>query len=381
MNEPPVKKLDIDRDAVVDRLLREPLEATAGAPQGACLDAETLAAWADGTLGRGDRAAAETHAADCGRCQALLAAMVRTAPPAPAWRMPSLRWLAPLTVAATAALFWTLVPARRAPLEERGREETAASRRGIDQGGRVSPGEQPRVLPAAPPAGPAASAPASAPPAAAPAPALEADARLRRPDALASPRDSIEDRKRAAAKEAPASSDKLEKAAAPAEAKTLADTAIVSGAVREAPAPTTAPAAPARAQAAAAPAAARNLAMFRVTALVVVSPDAASRWRIMDDRTVQRSTDGGSTWENQQTGANVLFTAGASPSSLVCWLVGPGGTIRLSTDGRSWQPVPFPESTRLTGVTATDDKTVTVTTEDGRRFTSIDRGATWARIP
>src|SRR5882672_10138174 len=57
MNEPPVKKLDIDRDAVVDRLLREPLAATAGAPQGACLDAETLAAWADGTLGRGDGAA------------------------------------------------------------------------------------------------------------------------------------------------------------------------------------------------------------------------------------------------------------------------------------------------------------------------------------
>jgi len=168
---------------------------------------------------------------------------------------------------------------------------------------------------------------------------------------------SIEDRKRAAAKKH-GSSDKLEKAAAPAEAKTLADTAIVSGAVREAPAPTTAPAAPARAQAPAAPAAARNLAMFRVTApgIVVVSPDAASRWRIMDDRTVQRSTDGGSTWENQQTGANVPSRQAASPSSLVCWLVGPGGTIRLSTDGRSWQPVPFPESTRLTGVTATDDK-------------------------
>jgi len=65
----------------------------------------------------------------------------------------------------------------------------------------------------------------------------------------------------------------------------------------------------------------------------------------------------------------------------VCWLVGPGGTIRLSTDGRSWQPVPFPESTRLTGVTATDDKTVTVTTEDGRRFASTDRGTTGLGFP
>ena len=38
---------------------------------------------------------------------------------------------------------------------------------------------------------------------------------------------------------------------------------------------------------------------------------------------VQRSTDGGSTWETQQTGAAVPFTAGASPSSSVCWLGGP----------------------------------------------------------
>src|SRR5712692_3582980 len=43
----------------------------------ACLDAETIAAWADGGLSRRDRAAAEAHAAECPRCQAVVAALVK----------------------------------------------------------------------------------------------------------------------------------------------------------------------------------------------------------------------------------------------------------------------------------------------------------------
>jgi hypothetical protein len=357
-----VKKLNINRDASIDRVLRESLAAPAQAPPGTCLDAETLAAWADGTLNRGDRAAVETHASDCGRCQALLAAMVRTAPAAPSWRMPSLGWLVPLTAAATAVLVWTLVPARRTPLEQYAQEAPAASR-----------------------AVPLASGPAnaSAPAATTPSATLEADAELRRQDASASARDMKAVGKRA---EAPTSSlDKREKVAAPAEAKPMADAVIVSGAMRQAPVPASpeAPAPSAQAKTAAAPPPARNFAMARAVApeIVVVSPAPASRWRIMDQGAVQRSTDGGSTWETQQTGANVLFAAGTSPAPSVCWLVGPGGTIRISTDGRSWQPVPFPEPARLTAVAATDDKTVTVTTDDGRRFTTTDRGAIWQRVP
>ena len=43
-----------------------------------CLDADTLAAWADNALGAAELAAAEAHAADCARCQAMLAAMARS---------------------------------------------------------------------------------------------------------------------------------------------------------------------------------------------------------------------------------------------------------------------------------------------------------------
>src|SRR6476469_8309057 len=96
------------------RLLRETLRgdaATAASP--ACLDAETLAAWSDGTLRAADRAAAESHAAGCARCQAMLAAMAITAPPAAArkwWRTGTYRWLAPLAAAAAAAVLWVAVP-------------------------------------------------------------------------------------------------------------------------------------------------------------------------------------------------------------------------------------------------------------------------------
>ena len=83
-----------DRDASMDQLLASTLKSRATAAKGdSCLDVETLAAWADGALDARERAAAEQHAADCARCQALLAAMVKTLPPEIAkspWRMPSL---------------------------------------------------------------------------------------------------------------------------------------------------------------------------------------------------------------------------------------------------------------------------------------------------
>src|SRR6188474_2969365 len=109
-----------DRDAAIDRLLAGRATRSPGDtpdPADACLDADTLAAWADGALDAGALATAEAHAADCARCQAMLAAMARTAPLAPAravapWWKPAFRWLVPLTAAAAAVLVWTIVPPR-----------------------------------------------------------------------------------------------------------------------------------------------------------------------------------------------------------------------------------------------------------------------------
>ena len=86
----------------------------------ACLDAETLAAWADGTLNAQAATAVEAHASSCARCMAVVAAMERTAPAVRvrhAWTPARLfRWAAPVTAAATAIAIWVLVPNRPATL-------------------------------------------------------------------------------------------------------------------------------------------------------------------------------------------------------------------------------------------------------------------------
>ena len=99
----------------------------------------------------------------------------------------------------------------------------------------------------------------------------------------------------------------------------------------------------------------------------------------MPGGTVQHSTDGGSTWQMQQTGVNVTLTTGASPAPLVCWLVGPAGRVLLSTDGATWKQVSLAQPIDLVAVRAADGKSATVTASDGRTFTTTDGGVTWTR--
>jgi hypothetical protein len=74
------------------------------------------------------------------------------------------------------------------------------------------------------------------------------------------------------------------------------------------------------------------------------------------------------------------LTAGAAPSAAVCWLVGRGGVVIVSTNGGStWRRVTFPEITDLSAVRATDARAASVTTADGRMFTTSDGGMTWIR--
>jgi photosystem II stability/assembly factor-like uncharacterized protein len=114
--------------------------------------------------------------------------------------------------------------------------------------------------------------------------------------------------------------------------------------------------------------------------LVIVSVDSRYRWRVTENGRVEQSSDGGASWESQQTGVSAALAAGASPAPSVCWIVGGGGTVVLSLDRRSWQAVPFPESVDLVAVAATDDSTATVTARDGRRFRTTNRGVTWTPL-
>lgn len=354
----------------MDRLLGRALDARATpAEGGACLDADTLAAWADEALGSRERAGVEAHAADCARCQALLAAMVRTSPPPAAsrWRVPSLGWLVPLTAAATVAAIWVAVPSRP-PVQ-------------VSDGG-VEATDQVRQ-PSAPPA------------TAAPVPAPRALSREMRDDQLQA-------KKAEASADASAASNAareknraelLEKRDAPAvpgaanaPAASAATLAAPDAAPQRQASPPPLPAAPPPATAGSAVAAdsllSGRVATFRAgTEVVVVSSNPATRFRLLRGGNVQRSADAGATWRTETTGAAESLTAGASPSPSVCWLVGPAGTVLLSSDGRSWRRVAFPEAVDLRAVTATDAENATVTAADGRAFATADGGQTWTRTP
>ena len=109
-------------------------------------------------------------------------------------------------------------------------------------------------------------------------------------------------------------------------------------------------------------------------------PDPSVRWRIAGS-VVQRSTNGGARWDAVPTGVASALTAGAAPSASVCWLVGRAGVVLLSTDGLNWRRVAFPEVTDLSAIQATDARTASVSTADGRTFSTTDGGATWVRRP
>ena len=338
-----------------------------------CFDAEVLAAWADGTLDERAAAEVERHAAQCARCQAMLAAFVRTEPAAaPAARVPGmtpwwpslrLRWLVPMAAAATAVAIWIAVPT--SPMLETDLAEAperAAPPPDTPAMPRVA-ATQPQTAVAGP------RAPVGAASSAAPL-ATEAGAREKREERQEAPRDGALTRERT-------------NATAPAAAS------------REAPLTAAAPtvaaeaARPGRSQAAGrarAESADRKIEGF-------VSRDGAVRWRLAGPG-VERSTDGGATWIVAQVAAPAAPAAalgavtpgdapvaGDAPSAAVCWLVGPRGAVWLTTDGgQGFRRLTVTGEPDLRAVTARDDRSADVTASDGRMFRTGDAGATWILV-
>jgi hypothetical protein len=380
----------------IDRLLRA---AHAGMDVGAspdCLDAETLAAWMEDRLGGPQQARAEAHAAGCARCQSMLAVMARTeevAANAADARSRSrfrsiLPWAAPLTAAATAAALYLAV------------RPDAVRHTSIDQGpstamARTEPAAP--SLPSASPSSGSADAGADATPPRDEKKAADADQRTE--SALG----KLRARKQEAATEVDARRDALAdlagraKAAANLDTKPLSDTPASalpgSRATPTAPpAPPPAPASPARVVVAP-EGAQRDRALPRsgyaagvamqesvlITPVVIASPDPKVLWRIDAGRVVQQSTDGGATWATQSTDTTAFLAAGAAPSPTVCWIAGQRGLVLVTTDGRTWRRVTFPEPVDLSAIRAESADAATVTTADGRVFSTKDGGKTWQR--
>jgi hypothetical protein len=326
-----------ERDQSIERLLRQSLQMPRDAGvTDSCLDAEALAAWVDGGLSGAALEMAQSHVADCARCQSLVGALSRTnaavAQPEPGraarrW----LPWLVPLTAAAAAVALWVAVPGDlstpQGPAEEvRTRPaETSELKPELRDNQAQAPTAK-TDTPAAPAADKKVESPVDAPELRKETGRLQADD-LQRQDAASAP------------------------AAAP-------------------------PSAPPAAEAPVAARPANSLA--ETIGIEIVSPDPSVRWRIAGS-VVERSTNGGANWDAVPTGVAAVLTAGAAPTITVCWVVGRGGVVLLSTDGRTWRRVAFPEMTDLSAVRAVDARTASVSTADGRIFSTSDGGLTWDR--
>ncbi|MGH9713820.1 MAG: WD40/YVTN/BNR-like repeat-containing protein [Candidatus Acidiferrales bacterium] len=110
---------------------------------------------------------------------------------------------------------------------------------------------------------------------------------------------------------------------------------------------------------------------------VIQTPDASVQYRIAGVGTVERSQDGGVTWQGQILNSNAEILAGAAPSENVCWLVGRRGTILLTVDGTKWDKISPPAKVDFVGVAAADASSATVTSAAGRRYATADGGSTW----
>ena len=343
-----------EREQTVERLLRQSL----GTPQrggvtDACLDAETLAAWTTGGLTGSALEAVQLHVADCARCQSLAGTLARistTIPLAEPVR-PSRYWLAwfiPLTAAAAAVAVWFAVPG--------------------NLGRPVSDTELARVGGSAP----------------APPPRADVEAKkdaVQAPNEPAAPpatdrREGLVSPSAAPAAESAEARSKSDAAPQPARQEPALEGAAAKQEAPSAAAPPAAAAAPLAERASVARSA---LSTANIAAPDIVSPDPAIRWRILG-AAVQHSSNGGSTWEAAPVGVAAELTAGAAPAATVCWLVGRNGLVLLTTDGRTWRRVPFPEMTDLSAVRTVDagGRMASVSTTDGRTFVTTDAGATWS---
>ena len=398
----------------MDRLLklnRDAMTTRHSAPLGQCPDAETLAAWADGTIYGAEADGLEAHLADCQRCQAVLATFAATEPepaqvpvaseqPAvesaggavvPFRPRPSpLRWAVPLIAGTAAAslilyMFWPKGPA-------------------LDQAATVARNE------------PVAPAPVRSI-----APRAEADAPLRTPSIGPAPKEPATKATQIAAQKPGVTTP----AATPALPPPLPTSAGASGQVLRptpivvlpptpaATSPTPAAASSDLARVGMLPVSANSNATLAQTrsdrnelsfimnlagggvefgpvdpiAEVTLTPTRQGeaprsplrsiRWRVISG-IVEKTINGGTTWTKMALDPALGITSGASPSTVVCWLVGKAGAVMRSTDGgTTWTRVKAPASTDLVSITATDDQHATVSTADGQRLTTVDGGQTW----
>ena len=282
-----------------------------------CLDAETLAAWFDDGLKGAALEDVRAHVASCDRCQMLLGAMGRTRATVPVSQPERARrwWLAWAVPVAAAA---TAIAVWVAIPEHRNAAVVPQAE---------APQEKQEALPAAPPVT---------------TPEASSAAIARAPSPKAQRSDDI--------------------------TQLAPDTVITE----TAPPPLAPP--PPAAPAAAAPPAPPPSEQRPGGIAGQITPQARTAERALQRDAAAVALCGPA----PPAGTAEQLAARSAAAGGICWAVGRGGIVLRSTDGRTWQRINFPEGTDLTSVRATDAQTVTVVTADGRTFSTVNGGQTWA---
>jgi hypothetical protein len=107
------------------------------------------------------------------------------------------------------------------------------------------------------------------------------------------------------------------------------------------------------------------------------APSVPVRWRILPSGGVERAPGGSAVWERIAIDPPAFIYAGDAPTSRVCWLVGRDGVVLRTTDAQRFDRLNVPDSANLVSVRALDAERATVTTIDGRTFSTIDGGLSW----
>lgn len=288
-----------------DRWLREVL-STPPPPPGACIDAETLAAWADSGLSAEAASAVELHSSNCSRCAAVLAAMERSTPVPPAvhaWTLTRVfRWVAPFAAATAAVAIWMLVPNRPSTPEQNTRRSVSQPESRLSQPLQAPP--QARV--GGPPESPTN------------------DAELRRRDE----------------REVTMTAQKMP--ALPPPPAGSAPPLVASPAPSAAPTAPSADAMATRGLAGAANSLVQQRSAFGAETMAVESIAPSSpliHWRIVASESVERSSDGGKTWTRVNPPPSPPLMVRAVDADRAVVRSADNAEVYTTDAGRTWTPV------------------------------------------
>jgi hypothetical protein len=113
---------------------------------------------------------------------------------------------------------------------------------------------------------------------------------------------------------------------------------------------------------------------------IIPTPDPKIMWRVAGGNFVERTENGGSSWEGQAADPDAQLTAGSAPSNKTCWLVGKAGMILVTKDAQHWKKLPPPIPADFVAVDAKNNSSATVTAADGQKFSTENEGKKWVPV-